>query len=104
MKTVEYIGTGNAWMVEPGDRLHFHAPESFRSDWEGERDFDITVRSTFLESIHGPRIFSVEQIRAVAEDDDFDWPEDMRWCDDWYLVDGWRISVLPPLDTSAEVE
>ncbi len=103
MKTVTHITPGTAWMVEPGDRLHFHAPKGFPSDWEGERDFDITVRDTFLESRHGPRIFSEEKIRAVAEDDDWDWPEDMRTNDDWYLADGWEITVLPPFDTSDEV-
>lgn len=95
MKSVKYIHENNAWMVEPGDRLHFHAPEHFRADWEGERDFDITVRSIFLESIHGPRIFSVEKIRAVAEEDLEHYPESMHWCDDWYLVDDWQITVLP---------
>ena len=95
MKTVTHIHEGNAYLVEPGDRLHFHAPDHFRSDWEGERDFDITVRETFLTSIHGPRIYSVEKIRAVAEDDDYDWPGDMRTNDDWYLVDDWEITVLP---------
>lgn len=94
MKAVSYIHEGNVWMVEPGDRLHFHAPDYFRDDWEGERDFDITVRGTFLNSRHGPRIFSVEQIRAVSEDDDYPWPEDIRWCDDWYLADDWEITVI----------
>lgn len=96
MKTVKYINESNAWMVEPGDRLHFHAPDHFRSDWGGERDFDITVRETFLKSIHGPRIFSVEKIRAVPEDELDEWPECMRTEDDWCLVDDWVITVLPP--------
>ncbi|MFE6966866.1 hypothetical protein ACFVAJ_17280 [Agromyces sp. NPDC057679] len=83
MRKITHITLNTVHLVEPGDLLHFHATPDHREDWEGPRDFDITVLRTHLRSIHGPRIFSVEKI-GEGEDDD------------WYLYDNWEITVIEP--------
>ncbi|MET0885676.1 MAG: hypothetical protein ABWX92_04425 [Mycetocola sp.] len=82
MRKVTDITYGSIGFVERGDRLHFHAEDDHREDWDGPRDFDITVRGTNLTSRHGPRIYSVEKIGPDLEDD-------------FYLADDWTITVIP---------
>jgi len=89
----KHIGYNNVSRLEPGDRLHFHADEDFREDWDGPRDFDITVSSTFLNSRHGPRIYSVERI-PNGRDPKFFTGKDDVWENDWYLDDDWEITII----------
>jgi hypothetical protein len=91
MKRIVHIGEWNAHLLEPGDRLHFKASKDMTDShggfdipwWEGPEEFNITVAGTFLHSIHGARIFSVEKIGP------------QEW-DDWYLRDDWTITVIYP--------
>lgn len=76
MKTCDRVHFEN---IERGDRLHFHADDDFRDDWEGPRDFDVTVRDKISQSRHGLRILTEEKI-GPDEHDDF------------YLVDGWEVT------------
>lgn len=94
MRAVGFNNLGFIESLKPGDRVHLHAPEYFREDWRGPRDFDITVSYLFLDSMHGPRIFSVEQIPTG---EDFEEPE-WNFTNDWYLADDWVVTQLPPLD------
>ena len=89
------IYEGDAWLLEYGDRLHFHAPDDFRDDWEGPRDFDITVRSTILQSRFGERIISQEWIPNGRNPEFFTNPTDILE-NDFYLRDDWDITVIQP--------
>lgn len=81
MRSVDFITEATVRLVERGDRLHFHADEYHRDDWTGPKDFDVTVKGTFLNSIHGPRIFTEEKIG----------PEEV---DDFYLADDWVVTPI----------
>jgi hypothetical protein len=98
MRAYGFENLGFIENLKPGDRVHLHAPEDFRSDWLGPRDFDITVSYVFLDSMHGPRIFSVEKIPNGEDFEDPDWNFD----NDWHLADDWEITPLPPLDTQRQ--
>lgn len=90
------ITRANIHRVEAGDRLHLHATESHRDDWEGPREFDITVSRTILRSRFGPRIISVENIPTGHDPKEY--PE-IAFDNDWYLEDDWRITILPDSPT-----
>lgn len=81
LKESNSINYGNVHRLERGDRVHFKAEESHRSDWNGPREFDVTVSRTILHSRFGPRIVTYEKIGDDEEND-------------FYLDDDWTISLI----------
>lgn len=84
------IHHGNVARLEAGDRVKFEKSEYHRDDQSDLPSmFEATVASTFANSIHGPRIFTVEKFGDDNEND-------------FYLADDWIITLIPPVKKGSQ--